>query len=74
MRRSYIHWALRARSGIDDSILFITYVGMRDSELKKVEEEIRKLIDFKKIYFQKASPAVGINCGPGTFGLIYRRK
>ncbi len=74
VRRSYIHWALRARSGIDDSILFITYVGMRDSELKKVEEEIRKLVDFKKIYFQKASPAVGINCGPGTFGLIYRRK
>ncbi len=74
VRRSYIRWALRGHSAIDDSILFVTYVGMRDSELKKVEEEIKKIVDFKKIYFQKASPAIGINCGPGTFGLIFARK
>ncbi len=74
VRSDYIRWALKNRAGIDDSVLFITYVGMKESELKHIEEEVRRYVDFKKIWFQKASPAVGINCGPGTFGLIFSRK
>ena len=74
VRRDYIKWALKNRAGVDDSVLFITYVGMKESELKNIEEEVRRYVDFKKIWFQKASPAVGINCGPGTFGLIFSRK
>lgn len=74
VRRGYIHWALRHELDIDDSVLFITYVGMKEGELKQIEEEVNSLIRFKKIWFKKASPAVGINCGPGTFGLIFMRK
>ena len=74
VRRGYIHWALRHTIDIDDSVLFVTYVGMREGELKMIEEEVNSLFRFKKIWFQKASPAVGINCGPGTFGLIFTRK
>ncbi len=74
VRRGYIRRALRNPATIDDSVLFVTYVGMREGELKQIEEEIRGIMEFKKIWFQKASPAVAINCGPGTFGLIFSRK
>jgi fatty acid-binding protein DegV len=40
-------------------------------ELKRVEEMVRKRIEFDRIYFQCASPAIAVNCGPGTFGLLF---
>ena len=47
---------------------------MKLDEVEKVKQEALKIVKFEKVYLQKASPAVSINSGPGTFGLIYSRK
>ncbi len=73
-RKSYIKKALKNPQDIDTSKLFITYCGMSKAELSFVKEEVEKIVKFDTIYFQKASPAISINCGPGTFGLLYSKK
>lgn len=40
----------------------------------EIAEKIKKYTEFDEIYFQKASPAIAVNCGPGTFGLLYKLK
>ncbi len=67
----YVNSAFRVPGRIDDNILFVTYVGMTQKELDEVERMIREQRNFKHIYFQKASPAIAVNCGPGTFGLLF---
>ncbi|MCR4788647.1 MAG: DegV family EDD domain-containing protein [Lachnospiraceae bacterium] len=71
---SYINKALHDSESIDKTALFITYVGMKREEIEKVKDDVLKVVDFEKVYMQKASPAVSINSGPGTFGLIFSRK
>lgn len=70
----YIDSILKNADKIDRSILFVTYAGIPQSELEWIRKEITKRADFTKIYFQKASPAVAANCGPGSFGLLYVEK
>ena len=68
----YIDRELKFSQRIDKSLLFVTYVGMRQKDLDMIEEEINKRVKFDKIIFQKASPVIALNCGPGTFGLLYK--
>jgi hypothetical protein len=56
---------------VDKRILFVTYVGLTQKDLDWITGEIKKKMDFDRIYFQKASPAIAVNCGPGTFGLLF---
>lgn len=72
--KKYIASELRFLQGIDRSLLFVTYVGMSQKELEIVRKEIEKRADFERIIFQKASPVIALNCGPGTFGLLYKKK
>ena len=72
--RKYIRKVLTAPSEIDRRILFVTYVGLNRSELDEIREEIEKRVSFDRIIYQKASAAIAVNCGPGTFGLLYIRK
>jgi hypothetical protein len=37
-----------------------------------IRDQIEKKATFGKIYFQKASPTIAVNCGVGTFGLLLR--
>ncbi len=69
--RRYISSVFRVHGKIDKKVLFITYVGLDSLELKRIEEMTRERMDFEKIYFQCASPAIAVNCGPGTFGLLF---
>jgi fatty acid-binding protein DegV len=71
--RAYISSILSTGAAIDTRILFVTYVGMTQAELDIVKEEIEKKADFERIIFHKASPVIALNCGPGTFGLLYKR-
>jgi len=71
VRRKYIVKALNTLNGIDTGMIFITHAGMSTEELKEIEQLVRKRVDFKEIIFQKASPAISINCGPGSFGLLF---
>ncbi len=71
--KKYIESELRFTQNIDKSLLFVTYVGMRQKDLDIIREEIMKRAQFERIIFQQASPVIALNCGPGTFGLLYKK-
>ena len=73
-RENYVRSALRNKSSIDDSVLYITYAGLSFKELQAIKELALSIIPFKQVYFQKASPAVSSNCGPGSVGLLFKRR
>ena len=70
----YIQSVLRHKEDIDSSMLFVTYVGLSKREKEWIREVIEQNMKFDAIYFQQASPAVSVNCGPGTFGLLFCDK
>ena len=72
--RSYINSILAAGSAIDTRMLFVTYVGINKSEADWIKAQIEKKMKFDAIYFKQASPAIAVNCGNGTFGLLYLEK
>ena len=73
-RKKYISYAMRTAKRIDDREAFITYVGVSVKELDYINVEVENRFHFKNIYYQKASPAISADCGPGTFGVIYMTK
>ncbi len=73
-RTRYIASTLKKPETIDTKLLFITYAGVNSSELEAITEEINKRIRFEKIIYQKASPSILTNCGPGCFGLLFYTK
>ncbi len=74
VRNRYVSSTFRVMGEIDQRILFITYAGMTVKELKEIEEQVKSKITFEQVIYQKASPAVTTNCGPGTFGLLFMMK
>ncbi len=70
-RRKYIVSTLHVTGKIDKKILFITYTGMKRAELQEIEKQVKEEVSFEKIIYQKASPAISSNCGPGSFGLLF---
>ena len=73
-RKKYISYALRTAKRIDDREAFITYVGVSVKELDFINVEVENRFHFKNIYYQKASPAISADCGPGTLSVIYMTK
>ena len=73
-RDAYIKNTFKNSYDIDTSALFITYAGIKKSELYKIRDKVLSYVNFEKVYFQKASTAISVNCGPGTFGFIFARK
>ena len=71
--RSYINTILSS-GNIDRRVLFVTYVGINRRETEWIRSQIEKRMKFDEIYFEQASPAIAVNCGRGTFGLLYREK
>ncbi len=69
--KKYISQTLNTTSPVDTKLLFITSAGIPSSELKQIEKEVREMIKFDKVVFQKASLATSVNCGPGCFGLLF---
>jgi len=69
--RKYISSSLNTINKIDTRILFVTYVGLNNKEKEVIAEEIGKKMSFEKIYFHQASSVIAVNCGPGTFGLLF---
>jgi fatty acid-binding protein DegV len=60
-------------SVIDKSELFITYVGLSQSDLDQIKELVARKVEFEHVYVQKASPTIAVNSGPGTFGLLFKK-
>lgn len=73
-REKYIKSVINTRENIDRRILFITYAGLTNAELKEIEELVKSRLEFENIIYQKASPAISTNCGPGSFGLLFALK
>jgi DegV family protein with EDD domain len=72
--KKYIKTCLRAIKHADKRILFITYVGLTIKEQDWIRDMVEKRVKFERIIFQKASPAIAVNSGPGTFGLLFMDK
>ncbi len=70
----YISQTLRNGQAIDPDMLLIECVGMNVSEKELVVDNVRKYVTFKDVIVENASPAISINSGPYTFGLIYMMK
>ncbi len=73
-RIKYVNSVLRKADQMDDTVLFLTSVGLTTNEMNELLEIIKKKIEFKNVFIQKASSAIAANCGPGTFGMIYMKK
>ncbi|WP_051689089.1 DegV family protein [Butyrivibrio sp. AE2032] len=72
--KAYISSVLNRGASIDTRVLFVTYVGINKHDLDWIREQIEKRMHFDEIYFKQASPAIAVNCGAGTFGLLYMEK
>ncbi|MBE5872238.1 MAG: DegV family EDD domain-containing protein [Lachnospiraceae bacterium] len=70
--KRYISGVLRKWRSIDKETVFITYSGLNQKELERIENYIRKKVKFDNVVLQEASPAISTNCGPGSFGILYR--
>ena len=70
-REKYVQSLIKRAGTADRRILFVTYVGMTQKELDRIRTVVMSKVPFDEVYFQKASPAIAANCGPGTFGLLY---
>ena len=71
--RKYIRSVLRNPSKIDNSILFITSSGLSKKDNDFIRDEVEKRMHFEEIHYMQASPAIATNCGPGCFGLLFRK-
>lgn len=72
--KKYIDHTPAHPENIDDDILFITYVGLTNRDLEIIKEMTESRMKFKNVYFRKASPVISVNCGAGTFGLLFKYK
>ncbi len=70
----FIRDALSAKSNPDEEFVFVTYSGISENDLEFIEEQIKAIVEFKHIIFQKASAGLVSNTGPGTFGLTFFKK
>ncbi|MGN1146977.1 MAG: DegV family protein [Lachnospiraceae bacterium] len=73
-RKKYIASTFNTMRKVDTKTLFITYAGLTNEELKEIEEQVKMKVSFENVIYQKASPAISTNCGPGTFGLLFMLK
>ena len=72
--KRYIKKVLQETRNIDRRILFITYSGMDEKKLQRIQALVQQHCPFERIYLQKASSAIASNCGPGPFGLLFMRR
>ena len=70
----YIKMALKVPGEIDRTTLLVPYVGLTNEDQTVILRQIQKELRFDRVLFQKASPAISTNSGPGTFGLMYLMK
>ncbi|MCR5100648.1 MAG: HAMP domain-containing histidine kinase [Butyrivibrio sp.] len=73
-KKSYIQKILKNKNKIDTSKVFVGYVGLKERELAGLEYALKTEGGFEDIVLRRASAAISINCGVGTFGIIYIQK
>ena len=70
--KKYIDYTLKGHEqDIDNDLMIVAYVGISGDDLKWIEEQIRSKMEIRRLVFQPASATTAVNCGPGTFGILY---
>ncbi len=67
----YLHRILKKKDEIDLSHVFVGSVGVPQKELLGLEHRLSEEGEFRNVILKRASAAISINCGVGTFGIIY---
>jgi fatty acid-binding protein DegV len=70
----YINKQFRNKDKISDEVLFIVLAGCDYDMRRQIEDEVKKLIDWKHIYVLRASATIFCNSGAGTFGMAFFNK
>ncbi|MCR4843012.1 MAG: DegV family EDD domain-containing protein [Eubacterium sp.] len=73
-KEAYINRILRRREKVDFEYGFIGSVGIEHRELSGLEQVLLAEGKFQHVIVRRASAAISINCGAGTFGIIYIEK
>ncbi len=71
-RRKYVRGILRRFPPREGGTIYLTHVGLTGAERARVVDEVRRAVGHDRVSVQNASSAISTNCGPGTYGLIYR--
>lgn len=72
--KKYIKDLLKNNQQIDSNIGFITYAGCSHEKMVQIEEKIEQYIKFDEVHEVQASATVSCNCGPNTFGVLFKQK
>ena len=70
----YVTERLKDRTDIDYSICFITSPDCRDDVNEMVRQTVVKYAPFETIIVAQASTTISCHCGPGTLGILFKRK
>ncbi|SDB03240.1 EDD domain protein, DegV family [Eubacterium oxidoreducens] len=73
-KENYIRRIIKKKRRIDHRNVFIGSVGISWRELGGLREQLITEGDFDNVISRRASAAIAINCGVGTFGIIYVEK
>lgn len=72
--KRYIKNLLTKNKNIDSKMGFLTYAGCTHEKLDRITEIADKYVKFDEVFDQQASATVSCNCGPNTFGILFKRN
>lgn len=70
----YVKGLLKKSNQIDESIGFVTYAGCTHEKLSRIEKLVNEYCPFNELYEIQASATVSCNCGPDSFGVLFKKK
>ncbi|MGB3973638.1 MAG: DegV family protein [Peptococcia bacterium] len=65
---------LQHRQDLDLKRIFITHTGISDECVQVTVETIKEMADFQDIFVTRAGCTISSHSGPGTLGILFRRK
>ncbi len=72
--KKYIKDLLKGYKKIDDEIGFVTYAGCSHDKITRIESELERYVKFREVHEVQASATVSCNCGPNTFGVLFKQR
>ncbi|MCR5784204.1 MAG: DegV family EDD domain-containing protein [Eubacterium sp.] len=73
-KKHYIKRVLRHKYRLDTGTVFVGVIGLLQSEVAGLEQQLIEDGNFENVIIRRASAANSLNCGAGTFGIIYVEK
>ncbi|MCR5655550.1 MAG: DegV family EDD domain-containing protein [Lachnospiraceae bacterium] len=73
-RTAYIRRIIKRRARIDHTRIFVGLIGIPAQEVIGLEQQLEMEGEFQNVFVRRSSASISINCGAGTFGMIYVEK